>query len=213
MAAETGPQPQAAAAGPREKRGFALFAAVIIIAVIAVLATVVTVTLSGDNDQARIETAADVLHRLVAAIDTVKSSSLGASFAGQVVGGTASMYPGRLSQLTHKLNSAAGSTDKSCANVVFPTANAANWRGPYYLAPIPTTGFNVAPGFFANDLLVRVSGTDLAIQMDNVKLWDAQRLELIVEKKSTGAGPLVTFAATDPTSVRYHLISISGNIC
>src|SRR5438477_7609431 len=75
-------------AGKRLRRkGFALFAAVIIIAVIAVLATVVAVTLSGDNDQARIEKTADVLHRLAAAIDTVRIST-GASFDGnQKTGG------------------------------------------------------------------------------------------------------------------------------
>lgn len=186
-----------------KRRGFALFAAVIVIAVVAVLATVVAVTLSGDNDQDRIERAADALHRLVAAMDTV-STTTGSSFGGMVTN-----YPGRLSQLTHKI-SAAG--DLNCSGAVFGSTNAPKWRGPYYLVPIPTTGYPIVPGFVANDQLVKVSLTNLAIQMNNVSLHDAEGLELIVEKKSTGAGPVVTFALTDPTVVQYHLVKAT-TIC
>jgi len=42
-------------------------------------------------------------------------------------------------------------------------------------------------------------------------LADAKALELFVEKKNTGAGPIVTFALTDPTTVQYHLILSSGS--
>ena len=190
------------AEAPRGKEGFALFAAVIIIAVIAVLATVVTVTLSGDNDQARIERAADALHRLVAAMDTTKTAT---SFGANVT-----KWPATLSQLTHKISTA----DKSCGSTptAYTTKLAGNWKGPYYLVPIPTTGYPIAPGFVANNSLVWVSTTNLAIQMNGVSLRDAQGLELIVEKKSTGAGPVVTFALTDPTTVQYHLISAT-TIC
>lgn len=188
----------------RRRRGFALLAAVILIAVIAVVATVVTVTISGDNDQDRIERAADVLHRLAAAMDTVNSTTSGSSFAGQIN----TKYPLMLSQLTHHISIA----DRWCNSALYTATDVTKWRGPYYHAPIPTTGYNVAPGFFANNTMVRVSATNLAIQMDNVSLADAQDLELVVEKKSTGAGPIVTFALTDPTSVQYHLI-FGANRC
>jgi type II secretory pathway pseudopilin PulG len=201
MAAEARPDSAPRTAEPRRRIGFALFAAVIVIAVIAVMATVVAVTLSGDNDQARIERTADVLHRLVAAMDTSKTFT---SFGANVT-----QWPGHLSQLTTKI---ASSGDLSCSGAVYGTKNAPNWKGPYYLVPIPTTGYQIAPGFFANDLLVKVSTTNLAIQMNGVSLHDAQGLELFVEKTSTGAGPVVTFALTDPTTVQYHLISAT-TIC
>ena len=193
---------------PRRQRGaFALFAAVIVIAVIAVLATVVSVTLSGDNDQDRIEKTADVLHALVSSMDTVKSAT-GASFGGMVLN-----YPFRLSQLTHKIST----KDLACkgaggAGTLYNTTDSAAWRGPYFLAPIPTTGFPITPGFTANEQLVRVSTLILAIRMDNVSLADAKALELVVEKSAAGTGPVVVFALTDPTSVQYRLIS-SANIC
>lgn len=182
------------------RRGFALFAAVIIIAVIAVMATVVTATLSGDNDQDRIERTADVLHRFMAAIDTTRSGT-GASFGGMVT-----KYPAKLSQLTHKITGLSA-TDLDCSAAQYSTTNAGKWRGPYYLVPVPTAGYRIGPGFFANDQLVKVSTTNLAIQMNGVSLADAKALELTVEKLATGAGPVVTFALTDPTNVQYHLVS------
>src|SRR5215212_3333689 len=60
--------------GARRPIGFALITAVVAIAIVAVLATTMLVTLSGDNDQARIERTADILHRLVAAIDTARTN-------------------------------------------------------------------------------------------------------------------------------------------
>jgi len=200
MAAETPPSVESRAAVRRARGGFALFAAVIIIAVIATLAAVVAVSLSGDNDQDRIERAADRLHRLVAAMDTTKSL---ASFGGNV-----NRWPGRLSQLTHKIST----VDRGCTGTLYGSAQVIGWRGPYYLVPIPTTGYQIAPGFFANDLLVRVSATRLAIEINGVSLRDAQGLGLIVDKVSTGVGPVVTFALTDPTNMRYHLISAT-TIC
>lgn len=209
MGAEAIARPKAPMARGESRRGFALFVAVIVIAVIAVLGTVVMVTLSGNNDQDRIEKTADVLHRLVAAMDTVRTTT-GSSFGGMVGTGK---YPFKLSQLTHRIST----NDLNCGGVAgtaYLNGDVSSWRGPYYLVPIPTTGFQIAPGFFANNQLVKVATTDLAIQMDNVSLADAKALELFVEKKNTGAGPVVTFStASDPTSVRYHLITTGTNIC
>lgn len=176
-------------------RGFALFAAVIIIAVVAVLSAAVLVAFAGDNDRERIERTADVLHRLVAAIDTAGAT---ASFGANVV-----QYPGKLSQLVIPINS---TSDKDCAGVLFTSTHAGTWKGPYYLAPIPTTGYPIAAGFTANDALVKVSVTNLAIAIPSVSLDDAKSLELFVESKNSGAGPIVTFPSTNPTTVQYHLI-------
>ncbi len=179
--------------------GFALFTAVILIAVMAVLSVVVFVAFAGDNDRERIERTADVLHRLVAAMDTTKSVT---SFGANV-----GKWPGKLSQLVIPITGAA--PDLSCSGATF---TAANWKGPYYLAPIPTTGYPIAAGFTANDALVKVNTLTLAIVMPNVSLKDAQSLGLEVENKATGAGPVVVFSSTNPTTVQYRLISAT-TIC
>jgi type II secretory pathway pseudopilin PulG len=203
MAADPQAIRRALARRPRRRQsdGFALFAVVVILTVAAILATAVAVTLSGDNDQARIERAADILHRLVAEIDTTRVATA-QSFRGQVA-----KHPGRLSHLYTKILT----TDRSC-NGTYSGAQVGNWRGPYHLVPISTAGHNIAPGFFAQDSLVRLTANDLAIEIPNVSLADAKGLELFVEKKSDGSGPIVTYAPTGGTSpvvVRYH-IAVAG---
>src|SRR5207248_1505726 len=181
--------------------GFALLTVVVVLTVAAVLATVVVVTLSGDNDQARIERVADVLHRFVAEIDTTRVATA-QSFRGQV-----GKHPGRLSQLYTPIVG----TDRSC-NGTFSGAQVNAWRGPYHLVPIATTGHNIAPGFFAGDSIVRISANDIAIEIQSVGLSDAKALELFVEQKSDGSGPVVTYAPTtgsSPVVLRYHII-VSG---
>ena len=190
-----------------KKRGFALLVAVIVVAVIAVLATVVTVTLSGDNDQDRIEAAADVLHRLGAAIDTTRVSS-GASFAGNVT-----KYPSRLSQLY----TAIVATDTYCSPGPPTTPKpysglSGNWRGPYHWAPIGPGSYRIAPGFVANNVLHIGPSTGavdtLAIEMPGVSLPDAQKLELFIDKNgiSNGLGNFVKYSPRDgttPVTVEY----------
>ncbi len=182
------------------RRGFALFAVILIVLVTAVLATVVVTTLSGNNDQYRIENAADVLHRLAAEIDTTRLTS-GQSFRGQVT-----VYPSKLSQLYTKILN----TDIQCSSTgttQFGSTNGPKWRGPYHLVPIPTTGFQIAPGFTANNAISRVSATVIAIQMPNSSLDDAKALELFVDRngKSDGTGPVVVFSLTDPTTINYRI--------
>ncbi len=178
--------------------GFALFAAVILITVVAVLSAAVLVAFAGDNDRERIERTADVLHRLVAAIDTSKSVT---SFGANV-----SEWPSKLSQLVTPISNPG---DKNCAGASITATHASNWLGPYYLAPIPTTGYPIAAGFTANNGLLKVSATSLAIVLPNVSLDDAKSLELFVEGKATGAGPVVVFSSTNPTTVQYRLSAIT----
>jgi type II secretory pathway pseudopilin PulG len=189
------------AAESQRRRAFALFVVIAALVVVGALATIVVVTLSGDNDQARIERVADVLHRLAAEIDTTQAAS-GQSFVGQV-----GKYPSRLSQLYTPILS----TDNNCKGNKFGGGGAGSWRGPYHMVPIATTGHSIAPGFFADDVLITVSSTDLAIQMQNVSIADAQALELFVEKKSDGSGPVVTFtpSGSNPVTVQYHIV-VSG---
>jgi type II secretory pathway pseudopilin PulG len=182
------------------RKGFALFAVIMMVLVFTVAATVVVTNLSGNNDQARIERAADGLHRIAAEIDTGRSGSLfPQSFIGQV-----GKYPSKLSQLYTKLIS----TDVPC--VGSGTFTIANWKGPYHLSVIPTTGLVIAPGFVANNAISRVSATVIAIQMPNSSLDDAKALELFVDAngKSDGTGPVVVFSLTNPTTINYRISNL-----
>jgi len=181
------------------RKGFALFVALAFVVIVATLALVITVNLTGHDDQKRILDAAYILHRFTAASD-----SLAPSFSSQV-----GRKPGRLSELVTKV---IGGTDLSDCGVPFTASEAANWKGPYHLIPMQSSGYNVVPGFFANDVLIRnptigsagQAGT-LAIVMNGVALADAQALGLLVDKVSTGAGPVVRFtpSGTSPITVSY----------
>src|SRR3954469_7296054 len=148
-------------AADRRRTGFALFAIVIGMVVIAVLATLMIAPLSGDNREARVQRAADVLHRLVAEMDSASGNTTN-YFKGHMQAGSGPptnrpRWPGRLSHLyTQPLN-----TDLRCSGATYNAGGitVANWRGPYHLVPIQTSGHNIAAGFFADDAIVRVSNT------------------------------------------------------
>jgi len=201
----------------RARAGFALFAIVIGMVVIAVIATLMLVPISGDNRQARIQRAADVLHRLVAEMDSA-SGQIPSYFRGQISasGGSPAnrpKWPGRLSHLYTAIVGA----DLSCAGSTYTAqgVTVANWRGPYHLVPIRTTGHNIAPGFFADDAIVRVSNTEAYIRIQNVSLDDAKALDLTVDKASNAAAGAVRYSPTNstPVIVEYHFVAASGSPC
>lgn len=186
-----------------DRRGFALIAAIVFVAILAVLATVITVNLSGDNDAQRIRKTADTLRRLA---QEIRDPSQDPSFWQQV-----GRNPGRLSQLVIPITS----TSPNACGATFSGGQAGNWRGPYHLVPIPTTGYRIAPGFLANDVLTANGATLLPIVMNNVAITDAQDLGLVVDNVSTGAGPTVTFTpnGVNPVTVSYNVAinSACGN--
>ncbi len=187
------------AADRRGRRGFALLVAIMFVAVVAVLAAVVTVNLSGDNDTARVQKANGVLLQFSREINGIAPVPA-PSFRSQV-----GVNPGRLSHLMLQILS----TDlNSCGNA-YLVPQRTNWRGPYHLVPFQLAGYAIAPGFFANNQMVRaLSPTRLAIVMNNVAFADAQLLGLIAEGNSTGTGPLVTFTpvGTNPVTVSYNVV-------
>lgn len=191
------------------RSGFALFSVIMMVLVFAVAATIMVTTLSGNNDQYRIENAADVLHRIAAEIDTGRSGTLfPQSFIGQVA-----LYPGKLSHLYTKI---VQTTDKACSGTAYTATNVGNWHGPYHLSQIPATGsVTIAPGFVANDLILKNSTSQLSIQLPGSSLADAQALELFVDRngKSDGSGPVVVFSSTNPTTINYRISNLLSGGC
>ena len=201
----------------RPRNGFALFAIVVGLVVIAILATLMVAPLSGDNREARVERAAHILHRLVAEMDSASGNTTN-YFKGHVQAGggpptNRPRWPGRLSHLyTQPL-----STDLRCSGATYTAGGVtvANWRGPYHLVPIQATGHNIAPGFFADDPIVRVSNTEAYIRLQNVSLDDAMSLDRIVDNAANAATGAVRYSptASTPVVVEYHFVSASGAPC
>jgi predicted secreted protein len=204
-------------AADKGRPGFALFAIVVGMVVIAILATLMIAPISGDNRQARVERAADILHRLVAEIDSTSGNTEN-NFRAHMKTGTGpprnrTRWPGRLSHLYSQPVAAA----LRCQGASYGAAgiNVANWRGPYHLVPISPTGHNIAPGFVADDALVRVSNTEAYIRLQNVSLDDATSLDLIVDRTANAAAGAVRYSPTNstPVVVEYHFASADGAPC
>jgi hypothetical protein len=185
--------------------------------VIAILATLMIAPISGDNRQARIERAATILHRLVAEIDSTSGNTTN-NFRGHMRTGTGppanrSRWPGRLSHLYAQPLAA----DLRCSGASYGAAGVAiaNWLGPYHPVPIGPTGHNIAPGFFADDALVRVSNTEAYIRLQNVALDDAISLDQVVDRSVNAAAGAVRYSPTNatPVIVEYHFVSASGAPC
>ena len=201
----------------RKRSGFALFAIVVGMVVIAILATLMVAPLSGDNREARVERAANILHRLVAEMDSASGNTTN-YFRGHMQAGTGPptnrpRWPGRLSHLyTQPL-----STDLRCSGASYNAGgvNVANWRGPYHLVPIQSTGHHIAPGFFADDGIVRISNTEAYIRLQNVALDDAMSLDRVVDNSVNAAAGAVRYSptASTPVVVAYHFGSASGAPC
>ena len=201
----------------RRRDGFALFAIVIGIIVITILATLMMAPVSGDNRQERIQRAADILHRLVAEMDSASGNNI-SNFKGHMTSGggspsTRPRWPGRLSHLYTQV----ATTDLTCGGTSYNNAGivTSKWRGPYHLVPIATTGHNIAPGFFADDVIVRVSDTEAYIRIPNVSLDDAMALDLTVDNAADATTGAVRYSPTvsTPVVLEYHFSSASNSPC
>jgi hypothetical protein len=81
--------------------------------------------------------------------------------------------------------------------------------------PIQPTGHNIAPGFFADDAIVRVSDREAYIRIQNVALDDAMALDLTVDNAANAAAGAVQYSPTNssPVVVEYHFSAASGAPC
>jgi hypothetical protein len=80
---------------------------------------------------------------------------------------------------------------------------------------VATSGHNIAPGFFADDAIVRVSNTEAYIRMQNVSLDDAMALDLVVDNAPNAATGSVRYSPTgsSPVIAEYHFVAASGAPC
>lgn len=180
------------------------------------------------SDVARIDQTARVLGELADAIGRTTGTG-GVSSFNQSIGqanATVSANSGKLSQLTapltvNGLNSCMYAYSQSEAN---------RWVKPFYHRILPVTGFQIAPGFFAQDSMIRHNqdGTattvanrpaqndafsfgTLAIVMPSVSASDAQALLNRVEGDPTGSTGAVRYTAAGAGNVTvYYHFTIRG---
>lgn len=194
---------------------------------------------SGLSETDNIEKAARTLQDLSEAVAlwTNRGTGVQTSFFQKV-----GVNPGYLSHLTFLIST---SDRNSCGRSTpltnqsrYSAAQVNRWDGSYFRQELPTTGFLIAPGFFAKDTLLRYSAVynpggppyfqqeyftnansstpgTLAIVMDSVRYADALALAQRVEGDTLGIWGAVRFTrsaaytANTPITVEYH-IAIHG---
>lgn len=206
----------------------------IIAVVIVVSNAVATSQTSTGNDN--VDKAAQTLAEMSEAIAQYANKGTGTQFSFfQLVTENA----GTLSQLTNAITTndrnSCGRSSPLTNNSKFKNAHTTNWNGQFFRQEFPTSGFLVAPGFFADDTLLRYSavynpggppyfqqeyftGNDattpgtLAIVMRNVAYADALALARRVEGDTSGIFGAVRFTknvTNAPVTVEYH-VAIHG---
>lgn len=223
------------------RRGITLVEMVVAVGIIAIIGvTIVLANASASqrsiNELDNIERAARVLTDLseAMALWTERRSGEPTSFF-HIIGA----FPGKLSHLTSPITT----SDRNICGLGLPLQNATRyknaevnrWEGQFFRQELPTTGFLVAPGFFANDQLLRYSAVfnpagppyfqqeyfpagntvtpgTIAIVMPNVRYTDAVALAQRVEGDTSGIYGAVRFpqnTTNTPVTVEYH-IAIHG---
>jgi hypothetical protein len=228
-----------------ERRAVTFIEMVVALALVAIIGvTVVVVTnrrggpggLTGVAEDDHIEKAARTLQDLSEAVAlwTNRGSGIPTSFFQKI--GT---NPGTLSHLSFQITT---NQRNSCGRSIpltnqsrYTNAQVNRWDASYFRQELPTTGFLVAPGFFARDTLLRYSAVfnpngppyfqeeyfttsnsttpgTLAIVMPNVRYEDALALAQRVEGDTLGIWGAVRFTrnvTNAPVTVEYH-IAIHG---
>jgi prepilin-type N-terminal cleavage/methylation domain-containing protein len=219
------------------KGAFTLVEMVVAIAIIGIMGVTVFVANASTSQRGlseldNVEKAARTLTDLSEAIAlwTERRSGPPTSFY-HIIGAN----PGRLSQLTTPITT----TDRNSCGLGTPLNNATRyknsevglWEGQFFRQELPTTGFLVAPGFFANDVMLRYSAVfnpagppyfvqqyfptgdettagTLAIVMPSVRYTDAVALAQRVEGDTIGIFGAVRFTrntTNTPVTVEYHI--------
>lgn len=195
--------------------GFTLVELVVAVAIVVTLAAVALSTMNPgqDSDMDRARLAAAQLAEIREAINGFQVTLRPTSFkqnTGVESPLTAGKNPIRISDLTNKISSTAGTPNSvnSCAGT-YLSGEVTRWgnTGPYWDGIVTPSGVVLAPGFVAQDLMTATkvtpgsfpandAGQYLAIRMPSVALTDAQNLAQLVDGNTTGAGLLRTIKFT-----------------
>lgn len=210
------------------RRGATLFEVIITVGIMAIIAGAVYINEATSSklggESANVDRAAITLAEIADAAGRTTGTGGATSFNQDIGNANAnvSANAGKLSQLTTKLVNG----DLNSCMYAYTTSEVGRWIRPYYYRILPTTGFNLAPGYFAQDSLIRYNqagvpttlanrpahndafsyGT-LAIVMPNTQLQDAVALANRVEGDQSGILGAVRYFPRDgstPVTLEYH---------
>lgn len=211
------------------RRGVTLFEVVITVGILAVIGAAIYIseaTGSGlGGTAANVDKAARVLSEIADAEGRVTGTG-GATSFNQVIGqdkATVTANASKLSQLTSPITV----NDVNSCGYNYTTAEVGRWVTPYYYRIFPTTGVLIAPGYYAQDALVRynspgvpttpanrpaendgrATGT-VAIVMPNTPLQEAIALAARVEGDQGGVLGAVRYFpqnGSSPVTLEYHI--------
>lgn len=214
------------------RRGVTFIEIIVTMMILGVIAAIVVQNEAAatkiGSDVARIDQTARVLGELADAVGRTTGTG-GATSFNQIIGqanATTSANAGKLSQLTTPITS---SGSNSCM-YTYTQSEAGRWVKPFYHRLMPTTGVQLAPGFFAQDSMIRFNSAGaattlanrpgandafsygtLAIVMPDVSASDAQALLNRVEGDPTGATGAVRYTPAGAANVTvYYHFTIRG---
>lgn len=211
------------------RRGATLFEVVITVGILAVIGAAIYIseaTGSGlGGTAANVDKAARVLSEIADAEGRITGTG-GATSFNQIVGqdkATVSSNASKLSQLTKPITV----NDVNSCGYNYLTAEVGRWRTPFYYRDFPTTGILIAPGYYAQDALVRYNSPGVpttpanrpdendarapgtvAIVMPNTPLQEALALAARVEGDQGGVLGAVRYFpqnGSSPVTLEYHI--------
>lgn len=211
------------------RRGATLFEVVITVGILAVIGVAIYIseaTGSGlGGTAANVDKAARVLAEIADAEGRVTGTG-GATSFNQIIGqdkATVTANASKLSQLTSPITV----NDVNSCGYNYTSSEVGRWRTPFYYRIFPTAGTLIAPGYYAQDALVRYNSPGVpttlanrpnendgkafgtvAIVMPNTPLQEAVALAARVEGDQGGVLGAVRYFpqnGSSPVTLEYHI--------
>ena len=210
------------------RRGVTLFEMVVAVTVLAVIGGVVYINQAAASklggEAANVDLAARTLAEIADAAGRVTGTG-GATSFNQIIGqdkATVTANAKRLSQLSFPITT----SDQNSCFYNYTAAEAGRWVTPFYYRLFPTTGFKIAPGYVAQDEMLRYNGIGVqttlanrpdendgravgtvAVVMPNTARADAVALMNRVEGDQSGVTGAVRFyplTGSNVVTLEYH---------
>lgn len=210
------------------RRGLTLFEVVVAVSVLAVIGGVIYINQAAASrlggEAANVDLAARTLAEIADAAGRVTGTG-GATSFNQIIGqdkATVTANAKKLSQLSFKIST----SDQNSCFYNYTAAEVGRWDVPFYYRLFPTTGFKIAPGYIAQDELLRYNSVGvlttlanrpaesdhravgtMAVVMPNTARADAVALMNRVEGDQSGVTGAVRFyplTGSDVVTLEYH---------
>lgn len=210
------------------RRGMTLMEIVVTVVIVGVLGGAIYLNQAQASrlgtQSANVDITARTLEEIADATGRVTGTGGPTSF-NQVIGQANAVVTANVSRLSQLTTPITNTQTNSCY-YTFSTSEANRWITPFYYRVFPTTGFKFAPGFVAQDSMVRYNSPGVpttianrpsasdafaygtsAIVMPNTELSDALALLARVAGDQSGVTGAVRYFPQDgsnPVTLEYH---------